>query len=291
MLRRPPRSTRTAPLFPSTTLFRSEYGSRVSPRLSLLYKPSRWTVRASVGHGFYAPTPFVEEIEETGLSRLEPLGKLRAETADTASVDVGYKAGPLEASVTLFGSNISHAVRLDDDGTDRVKLVNVDGSTRTRGAEFLLRYRWQAFSITGSYVYVDATEPDPSGIGRRLVHLTPRHSSGLVGMWEKSGRGKIGLESYYTGRQLLEDNPYRSRSRPYFELGAMGELILGRISLFINAEDLLDIRQTKYVPLLLPQRAPDGAWTVDAWAPLEGRVINGGIRLRFGGRGSGRGLA
>src|SRR3546814_5510023 len=92
-------------------------------------------------------------------------------------------------------------------------------------------------------------------------------------MWEKSGRGKIGLEAYYTGRQLLEDNPYRSRSRPYFELGAMGELILGRISLFINAEDLLDIRQTKYVPLLLPQRAPDGAWTVDAWAPLEGRVI------------------
>src|SRR3546814_1130153 len=63
----------------------SEYGSRVSPRLSLLYKPSRWTVRASVGHGFYAPTPFVEEIEETGLSRLEPLGKLRARSEEHTS--------------------------------------------------------------------------------------------------------------------------------------------------------------------------------------------------------------
>src|SRR3546814_4444281 len=88
-------------------------------------------------------------------------------------------------------------------------------------------------------------------------------------MWEKSGRGKIGLEAYYTGRQLLEDNPYRSRSRPYFELGAMGELILGRISLFINAEDLLDIRQTKYVPLLLPQRAPDGARSEEHTSELQ----------------------
>jgi hypothetical protein len=25
----------------------------------------------------------------------------------------------------------------------------------------------------------------------------------------------------------------------------------------------------------------DGYWTVDAWAPLDGRVINGGMRLSF----------
>jgi outer membrane receptor for ferrienterochelin and colicins len=25
----------------------------------------------------------------------------------------------------------------------------------------------------------------------------------------------------------------------------------------------------------------DGRWTVDAWAPLEGRVINGGLRVSF----------
>jgi len=25
----------------------------------------------------------------------------------------------------------------------------------------------------------------------------------------------------------------------------------------------------------------DGRWTVDAWAPLDGRVLNGGIRLKF----------
>lgn len=263
----------------------SEYGSHLSPRLSLLYKPGRWTVRASLGRGFNAPTPFLEEIEEAGLARLEPLRRLKAEVADTASIDIGYKAGPFDASLTLFGSNIHNAVRMDDDGPDQVKLVNVAGLTRTRGTELLLRYRWQAFSLTGSYVYVSASEPDPSGSGRRMVPLTPRHSGGLVGTWEKQGKGKIGLEAYYTGAQLLENNPYRARSRPYFELGAMGELILGKISLFLNVEDLLNIRQTKYDPLLLPQRAADGAWTVDAWAPLQGRVVNGGIRVHLGEQG------
>ena len=33
---------------------------------------------------------------------------------------------------------------------------------------------------------------------------------------------------------------------------------------------------------VLPNRAPDGRWTVDAWAPTEGLVLNGGIRLKFG---------
>jgi iron complex outermembrane receptor protein len=261
----------------------NEYGTRLSPRLSMLFKPGPWTVRASIGHGFYAPTPFVEEVEAAGLSRIAPLQGLRAETADTASIDFGYARGPVEASLTLFGSNIDGAVQLRDLGEDRAELVNAAGVTRTRGAELLLRYRLEAITVTGSYVRTQAREPDPEGAGRRLVPLTPRNTAGLTAVWEKHGRGRLGLEAYYTGRQALDDNPYRTRSRPYVELGAMGELVLGRASLFVNAENLLNFRQTRYDPLLLPRRAADGAWTVDAWGPLEGRTINGGVRFRFGG--------
>ena len=260
----------------------SEYGTRVSPRLSMLFKPGPWTVRASLGRGFYAPTPFIEEVEAAGLSRIEPPGGLRAETADTASIDFGYARGPIEASLTLFGSNIDHAVQLRDVSATRAELVNADGVTRTRGAELLLRYRWDAITFTGSFVRTDAREPNPDGSDRRRVPLTPRNTAGLTAVWEKHGRGRIGLEAYYTGRQALEDNPYRTRSRPFVELGAMGELTLGRVSLFINAENLLNFRQTRYDPLLLPRRAPDGAWTVDAWGPLDGRTINGGLRIKFG---------
>jgi iron complex outermembrane receptor protein len=260
----------------------SDFGTQLSPRLSALYRPGPWTIRASLGRGFYAPTPFVEEIEAAGLSRLEPLSGLEAETAETASVDVGYARGPIEARATLFASNIDKATRLETIAPDRVRLVNVDGDTRIRGSELLLRYRWDAFTLTGSYVYVDATEPAEGGPGRRRVPLTPRHTAGAVAMWEKHGKGRVGLEAYYTGRQALEDNPYRTESRPYLHLGVLGEIVLGKVSLFANAENILGVRQTRYDPLLRRQRAPDGRWTVDVWAPTEGFILNAGLRLRLG---------
>ena len=263
--------------------FHSDYGTHFSPRLSALYRPGPWTIRASVGRGFYAPTPFVDEIEAAGLSRLEPLGPLKAETATTASLDFGYAANGVEANFTLFASDIDHAVQLQTVDADSVRLINAAGTTRTRGGELMLRYRWQSFSVTGSYVFVDAREPNPAGAGRRTVPRTPRHTAGLVGMWEEHGKGRVGIEAYYTGRQQLDDNPYRARSRPYFELGALAEYDFGKVSLFVNAENILNIRQTKYDPLLLPARAPDGRWTVDAWGPTDGFVINGGVRLKFGG--------
>lgn len=262
----------------------SEYGGHFSPRLSLLFHPDKWTLRASVGTGFYAPTPFVEEIEAAGLSRLDPLHGLRAETATTGSLDVGHADGAWETNLSLFASNIDHAVRLIGspaaDG-ERVQLVNVDGVTRTRGTELLLRYRWQDVTLTGSYVYTDATEPGADGAGRRRLALTPRHTAGLVAMWEQHGRGRVGIEAYYTGTQSLDDNPYRRSGRPYVELGALGEIVLGRASLFLNLENILNVRQTGYDPMVRPRRADDGQWTVDAWAPLDGFVVNGGVRMRF----------
>ena len=192
------------------------------------------------------------------------MGELEAETARSASLDVGYADGSWEANVTLFGANIENAARLREFAPDRVEMVNIDGTTQVRGTEFLLRFKQNGFTVTGSYVFVDATEPDPSGIRRREVPLAPRHAAGLVGMWEEHGRGRIGVEAYYTGGQALEDNPYRERSRPYLHLGILGEITLSKVSLFVNAENLLDVRQTKYDPLLLPQRAASGQWTVDA---------------------------
>lgn len=264
--------------------FHSDYGTRFSPRLSLLYKPDRWTIRASAGRGFFAPTPFVDEIDAAGLSRLEPLGNLKAEVADTASLDIGYSVGSTEFNASAFASSAENALRLETlSSGDRVRLVNATGDTRTYGFEMLLRQRWDNFSITGSYVHIRATQPADVGAGRQSVARTPRHTGGMVAMWEEEGKGRLGFEAYYTGRQRLDDNPYRTHSRPYVELGMLGEIVLGNVRLFVNAENLLDVRQTKYDPLQLTARAPDGRWTVDAWGPTDGFTVNGGVRLTFGG--------
>lgn len=264
----------------------SRYGSRFSPRVSALYRPGPWTFRASLGQGFFAPTPFVEGIDEVGLSRLAPLTGLRAETATTASFDAGYSAGAFSANVTLFASDIKNAVQVEKlattPGNGIIRLFNADGPTRTRGAELMLKYAWRSLLVTGSYVFTDTSETSPAGPGRRMVPLTPPHTASLVAMWEEYGVGRIGFESYYTGRQLLEDNPYRGKGSPYVQLGLFGELVFQDFRIFLNAENLLDERQTKYDPLTLRQRAPDGRWTVDAWAPTEGFVLNGGVRIMLG---------
>jgi len=97
-------------------------------------------------------------------------------------------------------------------------------------------------------------------------------------MWEQEGRARAGIEVYYTGTQTLDDNPYRNRSKPYVHIGTLAERRFGRARLFINAENLLGYRQTKYDPLVLPARGFGGRWTTDVWGPLEGRVANGGNR-------------
>ena len=100
-------------------------------------------------------------------------------------------------------------------------------------------------------------------------------------MWENED-GRIGVEWYYTGRQRLEDNPYRETSESYNIVGLLIERRVGALRLFVNGENLTDTRQTRWDdPFLRPVRAADGRWTIDAWAPLDGRVINGGVRVSF----------
>lgn len=267
----------------------SQYGAQTSPRVSVLYKPGGWTLRGSWGQGFFAPTPFVEAIEAAGLSRLQPLSGLEAETATTASLDLGYSTGGFEGGLTLFSSNIDGAAQLQSVATtpggpiDGVALINADGETEIQGLELLLRYYWRDFKLTGSYLYLDTSEPNPDGPGRRELPLTPQHSAGFVAMWERHGQGRVGFEAYYTGEQALYDNPYRTQSEPYWHLGLLGEIVLGSTSLFINFENLLDVRQSREDSILLPARAADGQWTTDIWQNTDGFIVNGGVRFRFGG--------
>lgn len=266
----------------------NEFGTQLSPRLSVLYRLSDVTIRGSYGQGYYAPTPFVEEIEAAGLSRLEPIQNLLEEQAETASLDFTYTFENVETSLTLFGSNVQNATELqafssaDSDVFDRVRLVNVAGQSQIRGSEVLLRYHWRNIKLTTSYLYLDATEDAGEASGRQAMALTPRHSAGFVAMWEKHGEFRAGFEAYYTGSQRLYDNPYMDESKPYWHLGLMGEITSGRISWFINLENLLDVKQSDEHPLLLPDRAPSGQWTTDIWSRNDGFIANAGVRIKFG---------
>jgi iron complex outermembrane receptor protein len=253
-----------------------EYGTFVSPRVSALVRHARWTLRASTGGGFFAPTALTEETEAAGLARLTVAGALRAERGRSASLDLTRTAGPLTVTETLFAYDVRDPAVID---RATYTLATLASPTVNAGAETVATLRRPPFTVTATYTYVNSRE----GVGsaRGDIPLTPRHSAGLVGMWEREDRGRIGVEAYFTGTQRLEDNPYRSLSAGYVLFGGLIERRVGRVRMFVNAENLGGVRQTAWDPLIRPARAADGRWTVDAWAPLDGRVLNAGVRVGF----------
>jgi outer membrane receptor for ferrienterochelin and colicins len=252
------------------------FGTFVSPRVSALIRGGPWTSRFSIGSGFFAPTALTEETEAAGLARLTIAEPLEAERGRSRSLDLTRVQGPLTLTATLFRYEV-HDPAVVDRAT--YTLATLAEPTINTGLETVATIRRPPFSVTGTYAYVHSRE----GVGadRADIPLTPRHSAGLVGMWENEQRGRVGVEAYFTGVQRLEDNPYRSRSEPYVLFGGLVERRFGRVRLFVNAENLGGVRQTRVDPLVRPVQAADGRWTVDAWAPLDGRVINGGIRFSF----------
>jgi outer membrane receptor for ferrienterochelin and colicins len=260
----------------------SEYGTKVSPRGSLLARPTgEWIIRASVGGGSYAPTPFSEETDETGLSRVQPLGGLVAEGAFGGSLDATFHRGAFEISGTVFGSRVDDPVQLKATGPSSVAFENASEATRTHGTELIVRYRHQGFLAMFTHAWTVSTEIDVDTGLRRDVPLTPKHFGSLNLIWEKEGVGGVGLEAYAFGRQPLEDDPSLDSGKPYVLLGALARRRFGKVLVFINAENLLDFRQTNEEAMVLQARRPDGRWLVDAWAPLDGRVFNAGVRLFF----------
>ena len=256
----------------------STYGTFFSPRFSALVRSGAWNSRLSLGTGFFGSSPLTEETEAAGLSRLKIPRPLLAEEGRSASLDVGRTDGPRSYTLTLFRSQVNHPIHVEQTAQG-LTLTNLAEPTLNIGLEGLATWRQAPYSVTTTYTYVRAREAMNGA--REDVPLTPRHSVGVVGMWERENVGRLGVEWYYTGVQQLEHNPYRDRSEPYFVLGLLAERQVGHIRLFINGENLNDVRQTRFDPLIRPTRAGDGRWTVDAWAPLEGRNINGGIRFLF----------
>lgn len=231
--------------------FSSRYGTICTPRGSVLARAGAvLSARASYGAGWFAPMALDEETEVIGLSRMSRPAPLEAEHARTASIDVTATKGPLQVNGTLFTNRIARPVglrRVVGDTIGRFEQVNGPGATRTSGAELFAVYNREPVVATAFYSSTHSRELSPATGVPREVPLTPRREAGLDLAFEEDETGSyLAAEVFYTGIQYLEDNPYRLLSRPYATYGVLAAKRFGNAMLFINLENLTDVRQSRY---------------------------------------------
>ena len=95
-------------------------------------------------------------------------------------------------------------------------------------------------------------------------------------MYEIEDKWKIGLEAYYTGKQKLNDG---KTGQGYLICGLMMQRIWEKFSIYANFENFTDRRQTRFDSIYTGSMTnPEFR---DIYAPLDGFVINGGIKFRL----------
>ena len=263
----------------------SVYGVSCSPRLSVLWKPvGAWNARLSVGTGTFAPTPLTDESDAIGLGRIDP-APVVSERARTLSLDLGGAPAGFDLNLTLALSRIDNPVLgipVTVGGLTKLRYANASGPAETRSVELFAARRGRDWSVTALYGYLEATMVDPADGLMKAAPLVPKHALGLGVSFEPRGGARISLDAFYTGEQVLEGNPYRAQSVPHtFVCLLWAQPIRPGLELWLNAENLGDARQTRVDALVLPLPDALGRRTTQIWAPLEGRVLNVGMRVTW----------
>jgi hypothetical protein len=112
------------------------------------------------------------------------------------------------------------------------------------------------------------------------VELAARHKFSAVAIQEFSEHFGAGIEASYTGQQYLSDG---TTTPGYPIVAALLRYRTGPWTLVLNAENVLDYRQTRRERVVLPA---SGSYTSpifrELWAPVEGRVVNLSLNWKFG---------
>lgn len=258
----------------------NEYGFELLPRVSALWKISpEFSTRLGGGFGYKSPTIFTEEAERRQFQHILPIdiNKTRNERSAGGNWDINYRTHIGEVGLTLnhlfFYTRLNRPLVLENAGTGNTAFVNAGGYVDTKGMETNLRLTWADFKLFIGYTYTDANTHFNA---RQWLPLTARHRLNNVLMYEVEEKWKIGLEAYYYSRQQLSDGSF---GKSYWITGLMTERLWEHFSLFINFENFSNTRQTRWGPIYTG--TIDNPAFRDIYAPLDGFVVNGGIKIKL----------
>ncbi|MEM6845371.1 MAG: TonB-dependent receptor [Bacteroidota bacterium] len=261
----------------------ADYGWVALPRVSALLKVSpRFTSRLGGGLGYKTPSIFTEEAEERQFQQVLPIvtESTTLERSIGGNWDVNYRTVLFQDQVALSVNHLFFITQLTDPlllartAEGFFSFRDADGYVLSRGMETNLKLQYQQFKLFVGYTLADVNQH----FGDEVIPLplTARHRLNNVLVYEVHEKGRIGLEAYYFSPQPLSD---RTTGQSYWICGLMIEKVFSRFSLFLNFENFLDTRQTRFDTIFIgPVTNPVFR---DIYAPVDGFVVNGGIKLRL----------
>jgi outer membrane receptor for ferrienterochelin and colicins len=259
----------------------NEYGLELLPRLSAMFRFSpKITVRIGGGLGYKTPTVFTEESERYQMQGILPINidETENERSLGGNLDFNYRTnfGDVGFSVNqlFFYTNLQNPLLLTATASGDQEFRNVDGHIDTKGFETNVKLIYGDFKLFVGYTYANANNHFDDV--KTTLPLTARHRLNNVLMYELEEKWKLGLEGYYVSKQLLNDG---ATGRSYWMTGFMAEKLWEKFSVFINFENFTDTRQTRFDTIFTgPVSDPTFR---DIYAPVDGFVVNGGIKFRF----------
>ena len=257
-----------------------KYGSFFLPRLAAMYRfTDNFFMRLSGGMGYKLPTPFTDEAERTRFQDVLPLHDLEPEKSTGLNLDFNFKT-PLFDELFLtfnqafFITEIQNPIIADQSLLDQqiVSYKNAPGNISSRGLNTNIRLSVDELALYIDYTYLDATKGYDDD---KQLELTPRNRLTTTLAYEDEEEGWIaGLEAFYFGNQYLEDG---TKTTDYWMLGASVQKRIGHITLVLNVENILDVRQTRYENIISGNL--NNPVFNEIYAPLDGVV--GNVVIKF----------
>ncbi len=258
-----------------------EYGFELLPRISAMLRVSpKLTTRFPGGFGYKTPSIFTEESEKIQFQNLLPINRntSKNERSIGGNWDINYRSTIGNVSVSFnhlfFYTRLNKPLILADAADGKVEFINSPGHIDTKGMETNLRFVYSDFKLFIGYTYTDANTHFTNT--KDWLPLTARHRLNNVLMYEIENKLKVGLEAYYFSKQRLNDGTF---GKQYWITGFMVEKLWKKISLYINFENFTDTRQTKFDSIYTG--TINNPVFRDIYAPVEGFVANGGIKIKL----------
>lgn len=259
----------------------SEYGFELLPRVSGMLRISpNVTTRLGGGFGYKTPTVFTEESERIQFQNLLPIdiNRSRNERSVGGNWDINYRTRIGEVGVSFnhlfFYTRLNRPLVLVGAPGGKLQFQNSTGYIDTKGMETNLRLLYGDFKLFIGYTYTDANTHFSDD--KEWLPLTARHRLNNVLMYEIEDKLKLGLEAYYFSQQRLNDGSF---GESYWITGFMAEKLWETFSLFVNFENFTNTRQSRFDTIYTG--SIDNPVFRDIYAPVEGFVVNGGIKIRL----------